>query len=83
MPGAGFKATGRLWGQTLQDLVHVPYEFVKTQMAQHSNEPSFVSKMLTVIEDSREPTQAEKEAIKWSAAALYAGGADTVSQYLN
>jgi len=72
-PGAGFKHTAALWAECLVNMVEQPYQFVKQQMAAGTAQPSFTSRLL---EDS--PTTANREhEIKWSAASLYSGGADT------
>ncbi|KAE9394070.1 cytochrome P450 [Gymnopus androsaceus JB14] len=58
---------------TLNEMVDLPYNFVKQQIAAGSAEPSYVSKLL-----EGQTLSAEQEfEIKWSSASLYAGGADT------
>jgi cytochrome P450 len=77
LPGSGYKATARHWRQTLMTVVDVPYKFVKDRMASGEVRTSFVSK---AIEQAREKSNFDPEAehaIKWSAASMYAGGADT------
>ena len=77
LPGSSFKATARLWRQTLMDVVDVPYKFVQDRMANGEVRTSFVSKS---IEQARKESTFDPEAehaIKWSAASMYAGGADT------
>lgn len=78
LPGAGFKRTASYWRKTLTDLVEKPYAFVRQQMAQGKNEPSYLSKLLENNNGNLSPE--EDFVAKWSAASLYAGGADTVSQ---
>jgi cytochrome P450 len=74
-PGAGFKKTAALWAESLVNMVEQPYQYVKQQMAAGTAEPSFTSHLL---EDSPTITSTEREhEIKWSAASLYSGGADT------
>ncbi|KAL1984336.1 hypothetical protein VTN96DRAFT_9294 [Rasamsonia emersonii] len=72
-PGTEFKRTARLWRKTVTDLVERPYAFVKQQMAQGKYEPSFVSQLL----DKGDLDPEEEFAVKYSAASLYGGGADT------
>ena len=74
-PGAGFKQIGRLWGSTLSELTERPYAFVKQQMAEGVNEPSFLSDLL------QEPISNADDlfTIKCSAMSLFTAGADTVS----
>jgi cytochrome P450 len=72
-PGTEFKRTARHWKSTANELVDKPYGFVKQKMAQGTNVPSYLSKLLqNRIQDSEDDFVA-----KWSAASLYAGGADT------
>lgn len=76
-PGTEFKRTARLWRKTVTDLVERPYAFVKQQMARGKYEPSFVSQLL----DKGDLDPEEEFAVKYSAASLYGGGADTVCSY--
>jgi hypothetical protein len=69
-----FKHTARECRQTLTDLAERPYSFVKYQMAQGTNDISFVSALL----ESQKLNDEEKFAAKWSAMSLYAAGVDTV-----
>lgn len=69
-PGSGFKKTARYYLETLTNLVEHPLKFTKYKMSQKSNAPSFVSELLSQGED--------EDITKWSAVALYGGGADTV-----
>lgn len=75
LPGVGFKHTARLWKKTLTDVVNNPYMYVKQRMSDHSNEDSYVSKLIEQNLPTLGPE--EEHAIKWSAASLYTGGADT------
>jgi hypothetical protein len=95
-PGASFQKTAKIWAKTLADTVENPFQFVKRQMvrsflqwyvihayrhiyqAAGTAEVSFVSKLL---EDPNVTPETELD-IKWSAASLYTGGADTVSTTL-
>lgn len=56
------------------DLADRPYAFVKQQMKQGINEPSYVSQLLEQgnLDDEQE------HVIKWSASSLYGGAADTM-----
>ncbi|GJE86541.1 cytochrome P450 [Phanerochaete sordida] len=72
-PGASFKAKARVWKDTLHTMADVPHKFVKEQMANNAEIPNFTSELLR-----DEKMDDEKEFnIKWSAASLYSGGADT------
>ncbi|KAF9531077.1 cytochrome P450 [Crepidotus variabilis] len=73
VPGAGFKKTAALWATTLARMADGPHEFVKKQMAAGIAEPSFTSSLL----EEPDLTPDREHDIKWSAASLYSGGADT------
>lgn len=70
MPGAGFKKTAREFKATLTELVEKPLRFAKKQMANKQHSPSYVSELYEKDDD--------EFTIKWTAATLYAAGADTV-----
>ncbi|KAG1819138.1 cytochrome P450 [Suillus subaureus] len=72
-PGAGFKRLAREWRQNLKEMVDVPYKFVKEQMDAGIAPISFTSNLL----EGRTLSAVEDHIVKWSAASLYAGGADT------
>ena len=77
LPGSGYKATARQWKQTLMEVVNVPYTFAKGRTSSGDIRTSFVSKS---IEQARQEGNFDLEAehaIKWSAASMYTGGADT------
>lgn len=57
------------------DVVNEPYGYVKRRMSDRSNGNSFVSRLIE--QNSQNLGPEEEHAIKWSAASLYAGGADT------
>jgi hypothetical protein len=59
-------------------LVNTPFGFVKQQMKQGENEPSYLSKLLEKNDGNL--TAEETFVAKWTSASLYAGGADTVSK---
>jgi cytochrome P450 len=72
-PGAGFKKTASAWASTLSEMVEQPHNFVKQQMAEGTHGTSFTSSLL----ESKQLSADEEFDIKWSAASLYSGGADT------
>ncbi|PLB45030.1 flavonoid 3-hydroxylase [Aspergillus steynii IBT 23096] len=78
LPGGGFKKTAEEYKQSVARMRDLPYYFVKRQMAEKKNAPSFVSSSLG--KEHIEPGSEEEMVLKWSAVSLYAGGADaTVS----
>ncbi|KAL4883962.1 putative cytochrome P450 oxidoreductase OrdA-like protein [Aspergillus karnatakaensis] len=74
-PGAGFRRTAKIFRKQTAALADVPYAFVKRQMQQSEFEPSYVSNLLQ--ESPVVPGSQEETTIRWSAASLYGGGADT------
>ncbi|KAG6860518.1 hypothetical protein C0995_010298 [Termitomyces sp. Mi166 len=72
IPGAGFKRDAKEWGALLLEMVERPHNVVKREMAAGTAPVSYTSSLM-----NRENVDTEEEfAIKWSAASLYAGGAD-------
>ncbi len=74
VPGTGFKQTARQWNKDCDEVMNVPADFVTQQMAQNAARPSYVERLL-----SADPDDEDKKHIKQSAAALYAGGADSTA----
>ncbi|KAK7060191.1 hypothetical protein VNI00_000956 [Paramarasmius palmivorus] len=72
-PGAGFKRTAKTWASTLSEMVEQPHNFVKQQIAAGTAAPSFSSCLL----ESKKLDDEEEFDLKWSAASLYSGAADT------
>lgn len=70
MPGANFQRVARDHFRTLTRLVESPVAFTKYQIDKDEDRQSFVSTLLKQGED--------EEIVKWSALAMYGGGADTV-----
>ncbi|KXT15288.1 hypothetical protein AC579_4855 [Pseudocercospora musae] len=74
-PGTQFKKTARKWKACLVEMAERPVRFVKHQMAQQCYEPSFVSKIYDKAD--MEMSAEEEHTMKYTAASMYAGGADT------
>ncbi|KAG5723754.1 O-methylsterigmatocystin oxidoreductase [Termitomyces sp. T112] len=72
-PGAGFKRTAKEWAATLSEMVDHPHNFVKRSMSAGIAPISFTSSLL----EGKNIDPEEEFDIKWSAASLYSGGADT------
>ncbi|KAG1753727.1 cytochrome P450 [Suillus paluster] len=72
-PGAGFKRIARESLETLEEMVSAPYKFVKDQIVAGIAPKSFTSDLLEGHALSAE----EEHVVKWSAASMYAGGADS------
>ncbi|EPQ59616.1 cytochrome P450 [Gloeophyllum trabeum ATCC 11539] len=73
VPGAGWKKKAANWGKTLNDMTNVPLDFVKRQIAAGIAPPSFTQSLL----EGGDVVPEEETTIKWAAASLYSGGADT------
>ncbi|KAH9482477.1 Cytochrome P450 monooxygenase 208 [Psilocybe cubensis] len=78
-PGAGFRRKADQWSATLSEMVDGPHNFVKQQMASGTAQVSFTS---TLLEGKCLSAQEEFD-IKWSAASLYSGAADTTVSMVN
>ncbi|KAF4503330.1 O-methylsterigmatocystin oxidoreductase [Fusarium agapanthi] len=75
LPGMSFKRIARDWNANMRMVVDLPYALVKKQIAKQSNRASYVSSLLKQHDgDVDEETE---DAIKQTAAVMYAGGADT------
>lgn len=75
VPGTGFKRAAARWYKTLMKTAGKPFSFVQKQMAEGAAAPSYVQALL---EKGAGKLSAEDiHVIKWSAASLYTGGADT------
>ncbi|KAI5122863.1 hypothetical protein M0805_003156 [Coniferiporia weirii] len=75
MPGTGFKRIATKWAHTAAELIEKPHAFTKQQMAAGIARPSLTQELLDEYKGAPNPT--EEYIIKWSAAAIYGGGADT------
>ncbi|KAF9006260.1 cytochrome P450 [Hymenopellis radicata] len=70
-PGAGFKRTAKMWAKDLEDMINVPFEHVKAEMARGQALDSFVSGIL------QQGDSVSEHDLKWTAGAIYAAGGDT------
>ncbi|KAG6845597.1 hypothetical protein H0H87_006650 [Tephrocybe sp. NHM501043] len=70
IPGTGFQRKASAWSATLNEMVEHPHNFVKREMAAGTALASFTSNLL-------EGRNEDEFDIKWCAASLYSGGADT------
>ncbi|KAK6496027.1 hypothetical protein TWF481_002055 [Arthrobotrys musiformis] len=71
-PGAGFKSTARRYHARYMQALNIPFDFTEKQMARGSQKPSYVADLL-----DEDPGPEDIKEIKYSATALYGGGADT------
>ena len=77
LPGTAFQQTARLWKQTMTDVADLPYNFAKNRIGESGRTSSFVSKSVEQAEREGAFGPEDEHAIKWSAASMYTGGADT------
>jgi cytochrome P450 len=83
-PGAEFKQIGKEWHYVNYLTANVPYSFTRQEMRTNDYTPSVVANLVQEYGeagaddgvDYRLPPS-DEESIKWVAAALYGGGADT------
>ncbi|KZV73575.1 cytochrome P450 [Peniophora sp. CONT] len=68
-----FHKLASTYKKTLVAMADVPFEWAKEQRAAGTAEPSFVSDLI----DASNGTSQEEFNIKWAAASMYSGGADT------
>ncbi|TFY75063.1 hypothetical protein EWM64_g8950 [Hericium alpestre] len=78
-PGAGFQKEAVHYTKVVNDMADVPLDFVKEKMAEGTVLPSYSSKLL----ERKDLTPSQLDNIKWSAASLYGGGADTTVSAVN
>ncbi|KAF5640841.1 oxidoreductase [Fusarium sp. NRRL 52700] len=81
-PGVSFHCAARKSNRILRMVIDVPYTFVRRQMVAGRQRLSYVSSLIDQhdcngVKDGKLDENTEK-AIKYTAAAMYAGGADTI-----
>ncbi|KAF9525564.1 cytochrome P450 [Crepidotus variabilis] len=74
IPGAGFLKIAREWRKTTEESADAPYAYTKTQMAAGTAPSSLIS---TGLEESEDHSPEYLRDLKWTAASMYSGGADT------
>jgi cytochrome P450 len=73
LPGASFRKLASMYNKTVESMASVPFDSVKSQLAAGTAESSFVADLL----EASNYTSEEEYNIKWAAASMYSGGADT------
>lgn len=74
-PGGSWKKKASHYHNTLQSMLETPFNWVKKQMVEGTSISCFVSDLLDSVEASRE----EEQVVKWAAAGIYSGGAETTA----
>ncbi|KAL4077431.1 cytochrome P450 [Scleroderma citrinum] len=69
LPGAGFKRKSKRYAAVLRDLVEIPFEWAKSQLAAGAALPSFAIRLL----NKPNLTEDYEDSIKWASATLYQG----------
>ncbi|KAJ7595756.1 cytochrome P450 [Mycena floridula] len=72
-PGAAWKKKVTIYSSTLKSMLDIPFQWVQEQMTAGTSQSCFVSDLL--LENTK--TLEEMAVIKWAAAGIYSGGADT------
>lgn len=77
-PGASFKTKAKEIKEINLTAADTPYNFVLQQMANNTNNPSYVSRLVEQLAGNEMKLSFDDEDnIKWTAVTLFAGGADT------
>ncbi|KAK0470764.1 cytochrome P450 [Armillaria novae-zelandiae] len=79
LPGAGFQSKAKQWAQDLRNMINVPFDMVKKNIANGEAQESFVSNLLLQDDTGR----VQEHDLKWAAGAIYAAGADTTVAVLD
>lgn len=77
LPGSGYKQTARQYKKTTEDVVEIPYRLARERMGSGDHRTSFVSNAIEQAVEEKTLDAEVEHAIKWSAASMYTGGADT------
>ncbi|CCO36612.1 O-methylsterigmatocystin oxidoreductase Short=OMST oxidoreductase [Rhizoctonia solani AG-1 IB] len=80
-PGAGWKRKAMAWNKAQEDLINVPFEWTRQQMANGTAQPSAISSILTEVANvqSDGDRAEEEDRIKWAIGSLYAGAIETTT----
>ncbi|KAJ7765339.1 cytochrome P450 [Mycena metata] len=76
VPGAGFQRKAQYWKQETAKMLNTPFVITKQALADGVAPPSFTRHALDNM-DTSEDGRSQEELLKWMAADIYVGGADT------
>lgn len=77
-PGTGWKQTIKEWREQRDEILHVPYNWAKTEIEAGTAAPSMVkSHLAEIASNQRLDPAAEEEYLKWAAMTLFAAASDT------
>lgn len=84
VPGTGFQNTAAAWKKTLMDVANIPYDYAKQQgKSKQNSQADFVTKSIEQAQHEKTLNATDEHAIKWAAASMYLGGADTSVSTMN
>ncbi|KAL4967701.1 cytochrome P450 [Aspergillus stella-maris] len=83
-PGFAFHKMARKWRKTVQSVAVIPYRFVQRQMAEGVYRESYVSRLITQLQDESKSkggilNEEDEKAIIWTGVTLYGAAADTTA----
>ncbi|GAB1524609.1 hypothetical protein RhiTH_007763 [Rhizoctonia solani] len=81
LPGAGWKQKVQNWSIACKNLMNVPLEWTKQQMANGTAQPLALNTALTGLTntDCKLDQEEEEDIIKWAVGSLYGGAMDTTT----
>ncbi|KAF8501281.1 cytochrome P450 [Hysterangium stoloniferum] len=82
VPGASFQRKARIWRKSIIDMAEVPFQVVKTMMANGKAKPSLTSSLLedlSAMDARARLSQDEETIIRNVAGMVYGGGGDTTT----
>ncbi|KAJ1301801.1 hypothetical protein OPQ81_009029 [Rhizoctonia solani] len=74
-PGAEWKRKANKWRRQTEDMLNVPFEWTKNQLAAGKAPPSMLTSLLAKC--TGDETAEEIDAIRWATGTLFAAGTDT------
>lgn len=84
VPGTDFQKTAAAWKKTLVDVANIPYDYAKQQgKIKQNSHADFVTKSIEQAQHEKTLDATDEHAIKWVAASMYLGGADTSVSTMN
>ncbi|CEL57071.1 O-methylsterigmatocystin oxidoreductase OS=Aspergillus parasiticus GN=ordA PE=3 SV=1 [Rhizoctonia solani AG-1 IB] len=75
LPGTEWKRKANLWRSQTEDMLNVPFEWTRSQMATGNAPPSMLTNLLAKCTGDETPE--EIDAIRWATGTLFAAGTDT------
>lgn len=78
-PGAGWKRKTAAWRAEKDEMLHVPYNYTKGQMASGTAPTSMLKRLLANLANQEDVSDREEEEdrIRWATGTIFAAGSDT------